>query len=104
MLTSFSTSDEPIDLRKFERLESQLIAEFSPPLRPEEIQRCLVACITTYQHAVVRDYLPVLIERAARDQLRSTASGRTAPSAMSPPVDATASTPPTQRKVRHVAR
>jgi hypothetical protein len=65
------------DLVDFERLEARLIAEFSPPLRPEEVQRCLVGCVTHYQTATVRNYLSVLIEREARDRLRVLYSGGT---------------------------
>lgn len=92
VITSSSRSDEPIDLRDFERLQSQLIAEFTPRLRPEEVQRCLVTSITSYQHAPVRTYLSVLIERAARDQLRSTVTSRAAQD-MSPPADGAPTTP-----------
>ena len=42
-----------LDLADFERLEARLIVELSPPLRPEDVQRCLVACVTRYQSATV---------------------------------------------------
>jgi hypothetical protein len=41
----------------------------SAPLPPEEVQRCLDACVTKYQTATVHKYLTVLIEREARDRL-----------------------------------
>jgi hypothetical protein len=64
---------DPVD---FERLEATLLAEFSPPLRAEEVQRHLIECIETFQVATVRNYLSVLIERAARQQLLSLLSER----------------------------
>ena len=53
-----------------EELETHLMDEFSPPLRPEEVQRCLVACVTKYQSAAVQNYVPLLIARETRRQLR----------------------------------
>jgi hypothetical protein len=67
-------TDSPLD---FDRLEARLIAEFSPPLRPEEVQRCLFGCVTNYQSATVHTYLPVLVEREARDRLRALVRGHT---------------------------
>jgi len=54
----------------FDRLETRLLAEFSPPLHAEEVRRRLLNCIASYQSAVVRSYLPLLIERTTREQLR----------------------------------
>ena len=54
---------ESSDMGDLERLETQLIAEFSPPLRPDEVRRHLLECVASYQSAVVRTYLPMLIER-----------------------------------------
>src|SRR4051794_31418761 len=62
----------------FERLEARFIAEFRPPLRPEQVQHCVGACRTTYRSATVRNYLSLLVERDARDRLRVLASSRTA--------------------------
>ena len=56
---------------QFGDLEERLIARFSPPLRPEEVQRCLAETIVSYQDARVKTYLPVLIERAAVDRLQA---------------------------------
>ena len=69
--SAIATSAHLLDLADFERLEARLIAEFSPPLRPEEVQRCLVACVTKYQSATVHNYLSVLIERETHDRLRA---------------------------------
>ncbi len=43
---------------------------FCPPLRAEEVQRCLIDCVANYESARVRSYLPVLIEREATKRLR----------------------------------
>jgi hypothetical protein len=56
---------------EFERLEARLMVEFSPPLRAEEVQRCLVACVTKHQSATVRNYVSIFIEREARGRLRA---------------------------------
>jgi hypothetical protein len=58
------------DLGDLERLEAQLIAEFSPPVSPDEVRRELLECVASYRSAVVRTYLPMLIERGTREQLR----------------------------------
>ena len=64
------TDIDSLESRKLDYLEAQLIDRFSPPLRPEEVQRCLVDCIASYESARVRSYLPVLIEREATKRLR----------------------------------
>jgi hypothetical protein len=51
-------------------LETRLIAKFSPPLRPEEVQRCLIDAVASLATSRIQVYLPVLIERAATDRLR----------------------------------
>jgi hypothetical protein len=66
------------DMGDLERLETQLIAEFSPPLRPDEIRRQLLQCVASYQSAVVRTYLPMLIERETRERLRELVTSRQA--------------------------
>ena len=58
-------------MEELNRLENQLLAEFCPPLPPEEIRRRLLACAASYHNAVVRTYLPLLIERTTREQLRA---------------------------------
>jgi hypothetical protein len=61
---------EPIESRQLEGLEVKLIARFSPPLRPEEVQRCLLDCVAAYESASIRSYLPLLIERDATTRLQ----------------------------------
>jgi hypothetical protein len=52
-------------------LEAKLLARFSPPLRPEEVQRCLLDTVAVFSTARIRTYLPLLIERAVRDRLQT---------------------------------
>jgi len=59
-----------------EVVESLLLADYSPPLRPEQVRRCLIDCILEFEGASVRTYLPVLIEREARVRLRALLNGR----------------------------
>ena len=51
-------------------LEARLIATFSPPLRPEQVQRCLFDAVARFGTVRIDTYLPVLIERAATRRLR----------------------------------
>ena len=64
------------DLGDLERLERQLLTEFSPPLPPEEVRRHLLDSIASYQPAVVRSYLPLLIERSTRERLQALVATR----------------------------
>ena len=66
------------EMDDLERLETQLIAEFSPPLGADEIRRHLLECVASYQAAVVRTYLPMLIERETRARLRELVAFRQA--------------------------
>ena len=71
---TLSTLDEidphdPHESREFKHLETRLIAQFGPPLRPEDVQACLIDCVARYESARVRQYLPLLIERDARRRL-----------------------------------
>ena len=67
---------DPPEWRELRHLEAQLIAMFSPPLRPEEVQRCLFDCVARDESAHVRQFLPVLIEREARQRLRDLVRSR----------------------------
>jgi hypothetical protein len=64
------------DASHIARLVRRLNAEFSPPLRPEQVECCLVDSIRSFETATVRNFLPVLIERAARDRLAELAESR----------------------------
>jgi hypothetical protein len=59
------------DTGDFDRLEKQLLVEFSPPLSPDVVRRALLDVVASYQSAAVRTYLPVLIERTAREHLNA---------------------------------
>jgi len=61
---------DSLELRKVENLEVQLIARFSPPLHPKEVQRSLIDCAASYGSAPVRLYVPLLIERDVTRRLR----------------------------------
>ena len=65
------TSCELFESGKLRDLETRLVRRFSPPLRPEHVQRCLVETVMRFEDAPVRAYLPVLIERAAITQLEA---------------------------------
>jgi hypothetical protein len=56
----------PADLA---RVEATLRQRFCPPLRPEVVQRCLLACLTSFADARVKQFIPILVERLANDQL-----------------------------------
>lgn len=71
-----ASGSELSEMSNFERLERQLLNEFSPPLPPEEVRRHLLASISSYQRAVVRSYLPLLIERSTRERLRALVATR----------------------------
>ena len=75
------TSCELFESGKLRDLETRLLRRFSPPLRPEHVQRCLVETVMRFEDAPVRAYLPVLIERAAVTQLEASvlACSRPAP-------------------------
>ena len=68
---------EPYEPHELADLEERLIDRFSPPLRPDEVQRCLAQSAASYQDARVRTYLPVLIERAAVERLQAIVRQRT---------------------------
>ena len=70
---------EPHEPQVASPLEARLIAEFSPPLRPDEVQRCVAEAAVGFQDARVTTYLPILIERAAVERLRVIARRRTSP-------------------------
>jgi hypothetical protein len=50
-------------------IEVRLLAKFVPPLRAEDVGRCLEAAAMRYRTARVRTYLSILIERTASDLL-----------------------------------
>ena len=70
---------EPHEPQVASPVEQRLIAEFCPPLRPEEVQRCLADAAVAFQDARVTTYVPILIERAAVERLRLILRRRTSP-------------------------
>ncbi len=71
---ALSTLDEidphdPHESRELKHLEALLIATFSPPLAPAEVQACLNDSVARFESARVRQYVPLLIERDARRRL-----------------------------------
>jgi hypothetical protein len=68
---------------EFADIEERLIARFSPPLRPDEVQRRLVETVRSFEEARIRTYLAVLIERAATEHLLSVVAD--APGGETPP-------------------
>jgi hypothetical protein len=74
-MTALSTVDDvpgrSTQLVDFERIETGLIAEFCPPLTPDEIHRCLVTSVSKFHSGSVLNYLSILVEREAREQLRA---------------------------------
>ena len=55
------------DLR---RIATDLERRFCPPLRPEAVRRRLLECVAGFDHAPVRTYLAILVQRAAIDRLQ----------------------------------
>ena len=54
---------------RLDAVEERLIVRFCPRLRPEEVQRHLVDVIGSFEHTLVRNYLPILVERATARRL-----------------------------------
>ena len=75
---------------RLDDVEERLIVRFCPPLRPEEVQRHLLDVIGSFEHALVRNYLPILVERATARPLepllpsRPPSSGAIRPAPSSP--------------------
>ena len=78
VILSLVPDPEASDLGDLERLEAQLIAEFSLRVPPEEVRRILLECVASFRSAVVRTYLPMLIERSTREQLQALIASRQA--------------------------
>lgn len=67
--TAAFTEGPATDSCKLDRVEEHLVTRFCPPLRREEVQRCLTACLAAYESARVRAYVALLVERDATAQL-----------------------------------
>ena len=61
------------EARELAHVERRLIAEFSPAVTTEQIRRSLVDAVGQLATARVRQYVPLLVERIARQQLQQLA-------------------------------
>lgn len=64
------SADPALAAADHRRLEREMRRRFSPPLRPDQVERCVDDCVAQYEHATVRTYLSILVERAAVSRLR----------------------------------
>jgi hypothetical protein len=51
-------------------VERRLVDEFSASIPPDEVRRCIADVAARFDAAPVQTYLPVLVERIARNWLR----------------------------------
>jgi hypothetical protein len=70
---------DPKELKELAGVEQRLLSRFSPPLRPEDVRRCILEATARFDTAVVRSYLMLLIERDAVDRLRRTVADQPLP-------------------------
>ena len=63
-------SPSPMEARELERVEQRLMAEFTPELPPYIVSHVLHGVIDSWAGARVRQFIPLLTERYAREQLR----------------------------------
>jgi hypothetical protein len=80
------TTTDPLEANEVAQVERRLIAELSPVVRPEEVQRCVFDVVARFDSATIRKYVPLLVERIARERLRAaqrdTDSGRVRPAGL----------------------
>jgi hypothetical protein len=62
---------DPVEASEIAQVERRLIAELSPAVRPEEVQRCVRDVVAQFGAAKIRRYVPLLVERITRDQLQA---------------------------------
>ena len=55
---------------KMPDITRRLTAEFRDSVPPEVVQQCVADVLARFEQAPVRSYIPVLVERIARDWLR----------------------------------
>jgi hypothetical protein len=77
---------DPLEANEVAQVERRLIAELSPVVRPEEVQRCVFDVVARFDSATIRKYVPLLVERIARERLQAaqhdTGSGRVRPAGL----------------------
>ena len=61
---------DPLEAHEMAQVEQRLVAELSPGIRPEEVQCCVRDVLARFDAATIRKYVPLLVERIARDQLQ----------------------------------
>lgn len=62
---------DPVEASEMAQVERRLIAELSSAVRPEEVQRCVREVVARFGAAKIRTYVPLLVERITREQLRA---------------------------------
>jgi hypothetical protein len=62
---------DPLEANEMAQIERRLIAELSPAIRPEEVQRCVRDVVARFDTATIRTYVPLLVERIAKDRLKT---------------------------------
>ena len=62
---------DPLEANEVAQVERRLIAELGPAVRPEEVQRCVRDVVARFDAATVRRYVPLLVERIARERLHA---------------------------------
>ena len=67
---AIGTIPTPMEARELERVEQRLIAEFAPELSPRVVHDVVHDVVDGWAGAPVRQYIPLLTERYAREQLR----------------------------------
>jgi hypothetical protein len=62
---------DPLEAVEMAQVERRLITDFSPAIRPEEVQRCVRDVVARFDAATIRKYVPLLVERVARGRLQA---------------------------------
>jgi hypothetical protein len=93
-----SVSDDRRERAELDRVRQRLIAMFSPVIPPEEVERCVLDVAASLEHARVRTFIPVLVERTSAEHLRRAFRSIDPPGEASPGQSASAP-PPAQPEV-----
>jgi hypothetical protein len=62
---------DPLEANEVAQVERRLIAELGPAVRPEQVQRCVHDVVARFDAATIRIYVPLLVERIARERLQA---------------------------------
>jgi hypothetical protein len=71
-MTVYAAMDER-EAAELASIEDRLMAEYGPSLGPDAVMRCIADAVGHFDEALVRTYLPLLVERRATAQLREQA-------------------------------